>query len=251
MVAYILNAPGGVAGDITRPDNTVVEPIMLAGSGAPTVFGCPIKLSTGKAAAFAGNETAADFAGFLARSVPAISGSVNSGFADGTPNASFPQNLVTRGYLNVLCTVGTPVRGGKVYARVVADTGKAVGDIEATADVTVAGGTITGTGTGTISASVTADAIPGTWSLVLQSTSQTAKVTVIDPNGLRHPDATVGTAYTSGGLTFTITAAGTMTSGDSFAPVVTAKNIALPGVRWASDGKDASNNAEVRIGQIA
>lgn len=247
MVAFTLNAPGGVAGDITRPDVSNVEPIMLAASGAPTAFGVPVKLVAGKAAAFAGSEVDTDYVGILTRSAPAISGSVNSGFSDGTPNASYPQNLLVRGYANVICAVGTPVRGGRVYARVVAASGKAVGDLEATADVTVAGGTITGTGTGTIAASVTAAAIPGTWSLVLQTTSQTSKVTVIDPNGVRHPDATVGTAYTSGGLTFTITAAGTMTAGDSFSPVVTANNIALPRTSWASDGKDANNNAELRI----
>ena len=34
----------------------------------------------------------------------------------------------------VACTIGTPVRNGTVYMRVVAAAGKAIGDLEATAD---------------------------------------------------------------------------------------------------------------------
>lgn len=248
MVAYVYRAPSGIAGSVTRPDVTNVESAYM-GTVPPTAFGVPVKMVSGKINAFEAGDTASKFYGILTRVAPSIAGDTAQTLASGTPNPVAMQGVAVRGYVNVVCKIGTPVRGNSAYVRLVAATGKAIGDIEATADVTVVGGTITGTGTGTIAASVTAAAIIGTWRLTLQTTSQTSLVTVIDPNGLRHPDATVGTAYTNGGLTFTITAAGTMTAGDYFTPVVTANNAAIPGVTWASDGFDADKNAEVRIAQ--
>jgi hypothetical protein len=44
------------------------------------------------------------------------------------------QGIVVKGYVNVVCTQGTPARGGSVFVRVTADTGKAVGDFETAAD---------------------------------------------------------------------------------------------------------------------
>lgn len=247
MASYLYRMPSGVVGSVTRPLETAVESVFLNSAKPVLAFGAPVKLVSGKAEPFEANDTASKFYGILSRVAPSISGSTAQTFASQVPNTDSPQGIVTRGYVNVACTIGTPVRGGAVYVRSVADTGKLVGDIEATADVTVVGGVITGTGTGTIAATVTSDAIVGTWSLKLQTTSQTSLVTVIDPLGVRHLDATVGAAYTSGGLTFTITAAGTMTAGDSFSPVVTAKNVALSNVIWAVDGKDGDNNTEIRI----
>jgi len=45
-------------------------------------------------------------------------------------------SVFQRGSISVLCKVGTPVVGGGVYVRIVADNGKAVGDLEAVADGT-------------------------------------------------------------------------------------------------------------------
>ena len=243
----LYRVPSGVPGSITRPDNTVVESGFFNPTYPCTAFGQPVKMVSGLLRIPAANDAASVFFGILARVAPSIAGDTLQTMTSGTPNVASIQSVVKRGYVNVLCTVGTPVRSLPAYMRVVVNAPKAVGDWEATQDVTVAGGVITGTGTGTIAATVTAPVIAGTWSLVLQTTSQTSKVTVIDPNGVRHPDATVGTAYSSGGLNFTITAAGTMTALDSFAPVVTNNNVAIPGVQWASDGVDAGLNAEIVI----
>lgn len=246
--SLLYRMPSGVPGELTRPGSgNVVESGLFDTAKVPAAFGAPIKMVAGKVTKIEANDLASVFYGLLSRLAPSIAGDTAQTLASGTPNANSVQGILVRGFMNVLCAIGTPVRNAAVYMRVVADTGKLVGDLEATADVVVAGGTITGTGTGTIAATVAASAIPGTWSLALQTTSQTAKVTVVDPLGVRHGDATVGTAYTSGGLSFTITAAGTMTAGDSFAPVVTANNVALSGLVWAVDGVDASKNAEVRI----
>jgi hypothetical protein len=64
---------------------------------------------------------------------------------------------------------------------------------------------------------------------------------------IRMKDGVVGSAYLQSGFGFTITAAGTMTAGDHFHPVVTDNNVAVPGAVWAVDGCDAALNSEIRI----
>ena len=136
--AYLYQAPAGVPGDITRVDETNVEPAnLIAESGTyAQAFGIPMKYATGGIKQFVGGETAADFAGVLVREVPSISGNTNQGFDNTTPNPDVPNGLAVRGYINVKCTQGTPARGGIVYVRVEADTGKAIGDFEAVSDTT-------------------------------------------------------------------------------------------------------------------
>lgn len=134
MTSILYRASSGVAGDVTRPDNTVVEPGLLNASAAPTAFGAPVKLVSGKFEKIASGNAATVFAGILSRIAPSIAGDLVQTFAGGTPNANAVQGIVVKGYVNVVCTQGTPARGGQVFMRVVAATGKAVGDLEATAD---------------------------------------------------------------------------------------------------------------------
>lgn len=136
--AYLYNAPAGVPGDITRVDETNAEPAMLvaATSVFAQAYGIPMKYVAGGIQQFVTDDVATAFAGILARSAPEISGNTNQDFDNTTPNPDQPQNLVVRGYVSVKCTVGTPARGGVVYVRVEADTGKFVGDLEASSDTT-------------------------------------------------------------------------------------------------------------------
>jgi hypothetical protein len=134
MTSFLYRAPSGVAGDVTRPDNTIVEPGLLNAAQAPTAFGAPVKVVNGKFEKIAASDTAAVFYGILSRIAPSIAGDTAQTFADGTPNVESVQGIVRKGYVNVLCKQGTPARGGQVFMRVVAATGKAVGDLEATAD---------------------------------------------------------------------------------------------------------------------
>lgn len=136
MTSFLYRAPSGVAGDITRADDTVVEPGLLNASAAPTAFGAPVKIVSGKFEKIAASDAASVFYGILSRVAPSIAGDTAETFASGTPNTDSVQGIVRRGYVNVVCTIGTPARGGIVYMRVVAATGKAVGDLEATADGT-------------------------------------------------------------------------------------------------------------------
>lgn len=134
MTSILYRASSGVAGDVTRPDDTTVEPGLLNAAAAPTAFGAPVKIVSGKFEKIAASDTAAVFYGILSRVAPSIAGDTAQTYASGTPNASAVQGIVRRGYVNVVCTIGTPARGGVVYMRVTAATGKAVGDLEATAD---------------------------------------------------------------------------------------------------------------------
>lgn len=130
-VAYLFAAPNGVAGDITRPDESNVEPAMLVPVGtSPAVyapaFGIPVKYATGTPNGVqqfnGGAETKASFAGVLIREVPqqAAIGDLGT-FSGSSPNPLQPQGLCVRGYVSVLCAVGTPARGGTVYVQIVAD----------------------------------------------------------------------------------------------------------------------------------
>lgn len=136
--AYLYNAPAGVPGDITRVDESNVEPAMLVpqNSTYAQAFGIPLKYDSGGVSQFEAGDTAAMFAGVLVREVPQISGSNAQGLDDTVPNPDQPNGMCVRGYISVKCTVGTPARGGIVYIRVEADTGKAIGDFEASSDTT-------------------------------------------------------------------------------------------------------------------
>lgn len=135
--AYLYAAPNGVAGDVTRTDESNVEPAMLvAATGVfAQAFGIPMKYVAGGIQQFNGGaETPADFAGVLVREVPAISGSIAQGFDDNIPFPDVPQGLIVRGYVSVKCVVGTPARGGAVFVQIVANGGVAVGAFRTTDD---------------------------------------------------------------------------------------------------------------------
>jgi hypothetical protein len=133
MTSYLYAPPSGVPGDITRTDESNVEPAMLI-TPFPLNYGVPMMFAAG-GVSFAAAPTAAAFAGILARAVPGISQSnTNEQTNVFQPNQSEPQGLMVRGYVAVICTIGTPVRGNPVYMRVVAAGPALVGDLEATSD---------------------------------------------------------------------------------------------------------------------
>ena len=132
MTSYIYNPPAGVVGEVTREGASLVQPIMFASTGTTLLFGDPVLGVNGTASQVIDSTPATSIIGILTRQAPSIGGDVNST----TPNPASIQGLITRGFVNVACKVGTPVRNGAVYVRVKAATGKALGDIEATADST-------------------------------------------------------------------------------------------------------------------
>lgn len=145
MVSYLLQSPTGIPGDITRTDETNVEPAMLIAASTvfAQAFGIPVKYVAGGIQQFNGGaETKASFAGVLIREVPQISGSnaSDASFSGTVPNPLQPQGLAVRGYVTVTCVAGTPARGGVVYVQIVANGGIGVGAFRA--DGTDAGNAI-------------------------------------------------------------------------------------------------------------
>lgn len=134
MTSFLYRAPAGVVGDVTRHTESTIEAGLLNTAKVPTAFGVPVKLVSGKFEPIEAADTAAKFAGVITRVAPAINGSLNETFNGSSPYAEQVQGILVSGYVNVKCAIGTPVRGGKVYMRVVAASGKALGDFEATAD---------------------------------------------------------------------------------------------------------------------
>lgn len=134
--AYLFQAPTGVPGDITRTDESNVEPARLIALASVFVqsFGVAMRYVTGGIQQWTTGLTKADFAGVLVREVPSISGSVTSGFTDNIPNPDTVSGLLVRGYISVKCTAGTPVRGGVVYVRIVSATDRPIGAFEADSD---------------------------------------------------------------------------------------------------------------------
>lgn len=131
--SYLYQAPTGVPGDITRTDESNVEPAMLVvqGSDYPKV-GMGVKYATGGVQVPSGDAATA-FAGVMVREVPGISNSSadDASFNPQTPWIKQPQGLLVRGYLTVLCAAGTPARGGVVYWQVTDNGGVKAGSFRA------------------------------------------------------------------------------------------------------------------------
>lgn len=242
--AFLYRMPSGIAGAISRSQSSDVDTGVFDPNYPFPAYGVPCKKVSGKLRPIASGDTAADIVGILVRPFPTTGANASDPLGTAVPPTTGIGNVLIRGYITVKNNNGTPSDESIGYVRVAnASSGKPIGGIEAASETTFTGGTITGTGTGTIAGSATGAAVAGTYSLTLQTTSNTSKVTVIDPNGKRLADATVGTAYTSNGVTFTITAAGTMTAGDSFSPVVAQNTQAF--CKFTNAG-DANGNVEVK-----
>ena len=107
MTAILYRAHAGVAGDVTRPDDTVVEPAFIA-DGQTLQYGDPVKMENGK---LVKATDTSGFYGVLSRVVPSEAGDLGQTFADGTPNPVQVQGVVVDGYVLVKCASGDPLRG--------------------------------------------------------------------------------------------------------------------------------------------
>lgn len=246
----LFRVPSGVPGSITRPDATIVESGFFNPANVCTAFGQPVKLVAGQLQNIQSGDTAANFFGILSRIAPSIAGDNLQSLVSGTPNPQTIQGIVRRGYVNVLCTIGTPVRGNPVYMRLVAAAGpKNIGDLEATIDQTVVESAQGGnTGNATMGAITLTGSTPLQVGVYKALFTAATVFTLIKPDGTQGKVGATGAVYSAEGLSFTITAGGTaMVNGDALLITVTNNNQALNGVLWASDGVDAQLNAEVSI----
>ncbi len=130
--AYLKQAPIGFAGDITRVDESNVEPALLIDNTGYPVPGMGVKYATGGVSIPSG-DAATTFAGLLVREVPQIpnASSADASFDPATPWVKQVQGLMVRGYAVVICVAGTPVRGGVVYWQVTDHSGVKAGSFRA------------------------------------------------------------------------------------------------------------------------
>lgn len=136
--AYTYQAPAGVPGDITRVDESNVEPAMLVAitSVYAQSFGIGMVYNGDGISQVGAGTVAANFAGVLVRQAPGIS-SNSDALTGNVPSPVQVQGLCVRGYVNVLCIYGTPARGGVVYLRVNSSVNNTqVGTFDATSDST-------------------------------------------------------------------------------------------------------------------
>jgi hypothetical protein len=138
MTSYLYNPPAGVPGDVTRADETNIEPITLV-SPYPANFGEAMKYAQGAQGTgvtpMGAGDVATSFCGILARAVPGISqNNVNEMVDTFEPNQNEPNGLCVRGYINVTVNAGTPQRGAPVYLVVTASAGHPAGAFETTAN---------------------------------------------------------------------------------------------------------------------
>jgi len=129
-------APAGFPGFVTRELLSVLEAGFFA-NATNVFYGWPVKFSgsTGKFTGIASGDAVGVFAGILARSA------VQAGTSATPQNAVSPlvdiaqaQTIFKKGYINVICFVGTPVRGAPVYMRITTVSANVFGQLEATAD---------------------------------------------------------------------------------------------------------------------
>lgn len=136
--AYLLRAPAGVPGSLSRPDQSTVEPVTITpygDTGAPAAFGLAgqIDATTGEFRVVADPDSTVY--GFLARPYPSLSGNnaANQGLGEAVPPASGNVSVMVRGYMTVKLGGSTAAaKGGAVYVWSSASSGAHVqGQVEA------------------------------------------------------------------------------------------------------------------------
>lgn len=156
--AFTFRAGAGFPGEVTRQENSIIEPVVLNASFAPTFYGQPMTVdqSAGNAGIvrpFTTGDTAANnpIYGILVRSFPQ-SQATASNFGNtplggaGVPPTSGPASLLVSGYIAVQVPIGQTlaVKNGLVYIWVAASSGA---HIQGGFEAVTSGSTITMLGT--------------------------------------------------------------------------------------------------------
>lgn len=253
-VAFLARMPAGIPGDVSRKEGAVVEVRQFDATNPPTAYGVPVVVDASSQGVrhVLSTDVGASIYGFLIRPFPISNFNTTDGLGQSAVNTNMPGDVARKAYMNALLQNTTAaVLNGQVYVRLAATSGSLLqGGLEAAGAATVTSPAIVGTGTGTIAATV-ADASKiqkGTYVITVATTSNTSAVSVVDPNGVRLADGKIGVAYSDEGLAFTITAAGTMTAGDTFSPVVTLTNAAIPNCIFMG-AADSTGNVEIAYKQ--
>jgi hypothetical protein len=133
MTAFTFRMPAGIPGAISRESQATLEPNILDTTGAPTAYGTVVKLVAGLVRAIASGDAATVVYGFLARPYP-FNDSTDGLGTSTVPTSRRLCDVMRRGYMTVALAAGTAAKGGQVFVRVTAGSGRAVGAIETAAD---------------------------------------------------------------------------------------------------------------------
>lgn len=129
------NMMHGYAGDYARQPDMIVDTHPLGGDAA-VQFGTPLVYdNSSRVVPFGAGNTAADFVGIASRAFKSATSYLSQSAGGYRPDEAV--SVFKRGCINVLCKVGTPTLGGKVYIRTAANetipTG-VIGGFEASED---------------------------------------------------------------------------------------------------------------------
>ncbi|GAB6170557.1 hypothetical protein JCM15765_03840 [Paradesulfitobacterium aromaticivorans] len=131
-IAMNLGYPGSFA---RNGDCIIMNRLVKATDAAGPAFGDPAVLNTDNTySKFGAANVSADLAGIAVREVKQTADYYSSA---GVYNPGEPCDVIERGNVAVLCNVGTPTAGGKVYVRITANVAipaGVVGGLEAAAD---------------------------------------------------------------------------------------------------------------------
>lgn len=131
--AFIYRMPGGIPGEVTRKEASVIEPWPFDASYPVEEFGLPVKLVSGKIRPMAEDDTGQPY-GFLVRPYPSQMAS-SEALGTATPDTTKVGDVLVRGYVIVKNLNGTPAADGSVYYRSQAGSpSENVGKIEAEND---------------------------------------------------------------------------------------------------------------------
>lgn len=249
MAAFLYRMPNGIPGDVTRQSISTIEGAVL-GATAFTAYGLFAKISSGKIIPITTSDVASSVAGLLVRPFPVTGANASDALGTSVPPTSGIGNLLKRGYATVALKSGTAAQGGQVYVRTGnASSGKPIGGIEAAAELgtatPAAAAGNTGNGTcGTVTLSAGAKAGVYTMSCFAAATNA-GKFRLEDPDGLYVGTVTVASAFSAGGLAFTLADGATdFAVGDAFTITVASNTLAVPNCVFMA-AADASGNVEI------
>ncbi|MCL6442062.1 MAG: hypothetical protein K6T83_01125 [Alicyclobacillus sp.] len=134
----------GFPGNVSRSADAIIENRAVSASSSPIPFGAAVVLNPDNTySLFGASNTAAQFAGVAIREVK--QGVNYSSYYVGASNTTQsyspgqPCDVLERGAVTVVCQLGTPTAGGKVYIRVATNASypnAVIGGFEAQADGT-------------------------------------------------------------------------------------------------------------------
>lgn len=127
MVAYTTRVPAGFAGSVSRSDSLTVQQEIIDSGTPPTAYGKPVKMVSGKVQPLASGDAGTVAYGWAVRPYPAQSTTNALGAA--TPPTSGILDVLRRGFISAVVTLGTAAKAGQVYVVTTAGGSVVVGDI--------------------------------------------------------------------------------------------------------------------------